>query len=54
MLDKRYILWVDCGYDGWTPYGYDTLEDCLKHDRYGRDFIITSGKIEFEVLQKYD
>jgi len=39
--EYNFIAWVNWGYDGWIPSGYDTIEDAQKHDSEGREKIIT-------------
>lgn len=41
MEDKKYIVWVDYGYEGWAPTYYDTLQECVDHNSYGSRKIIT-------------
>lgn len=31
----KYTIWTDGGCEGWSPTEYETIEECLKHDRYG-------------------
>lgn len=48
----KYICWVDKGYSGWTPNWCDSLEECLRLEKYGSPFLITSEEIEYEVRLK--
>jgi hypothetical protein len=40
----RFILWVDLGYDGWHPRGFNTEEELLAGigETYGNDYIVTT------------
>lgn len=49
---KRYQVWVDYGYDGWSYEEYDTLEQCVQRTNYGSDYYITervSAKVKVVV-----
>jgi hypothetical protein len=51
--DKKYIVWVNYGYEGWLPTGFETLEQMEKYiiegrDTYGNERIFTR-KIEVKV-----
>ena len=35
--DKKYIVWVNYGYDGWSPTGFETIEEMEKYIIAGRD-----------------
>jgi hypothetical protein len=50
-LTKKYQLWVYHGYEGYELCEFDTLEECLTHERYGSDFTITQ-KVDWEVKEK--
>lgn len=50
-MEKRYIVWVNHGYEGWSPNPYDTLKECVEHDSYGSEKVITTGKIDFEIKE---
>lgn len=44
--DKKYIVWVDYGYEGWNPTGFETLEEMEKYiiggrDTYGNERVFT-------------
>ena len=28
-VDKPYVVWNDCGYEGWDPEGFDSLKEAL-------------------------
>jgi len=36
-----YIVWVNYGCEGWSPTGYSTLEEAIKHESYGAEKVIT-------------
>jgi hypothetical protein len=48
---KKYLLWINYGCEGWGFYEYDTIEECLTHENYGNDFIITKA-VDWEVKEK--
>lgn len=29
----KYTIWLDHNFDGWSPYDFDTIEECLEHMR---------------------
>lgn len=50
-LKKDYQLWVNYGYDGWSLTEYDTIEEALKAETYGSDWVITK-RVDYEVKEK--
>lgn len=48
---KKYTVWVNQGYEGWQPTEYDSIEECLNHDRYSREMRITKD-VNYEILEK--
>lgn len=50
-VKKKYILWIDYGYEGWKPTGFDTLKEALEHEKYTSNWIITNGKLDYQVLE---
>jgi hypothetical protein len=49
-LTKRYQLWVHQGYGNYSYTEFDTIEECLKAERYTTDFLITKS-VDFEVKE---
>lgn len=49
--DGPYIVWLDFGYDGWSPESYATLKEALEAPRYDSDYVITR-KCEYEISEK--
>ncbi len=52
-IDKKYIVWLDYGCEGWQPRGFNSLEEMEKfiiegRDTYGEQRIYTR-KIEVKV-----
>lgn len=47
---KKYQIWTYAD-NAYTPTEYDTIEECLLHDRYTADFYITQS-VEFEIKAK--
>lgn len=52
MTDAKgpYVVWTNCGYDGWNPKSYKTLKEALKGERYSSAFVVTKV-VEFEVVE---
>ncbi len=49
----NYILWINYGYEGWSPTEYETLEECLNgamKNAYGNEFKITK-KIDYKITE---
>ena len=44
----EYIVWVDYGSEGWSPYSFDTLEAALLCESYGSRKIITK-QVKYKV-----
>ena len=51
-LKKPWIVWVDFGYEGWNPNGYDTIQEAVKHESYGSPKVITRGVVDWEAIAK--
>jgi hypothetical protein len=51
--DGPYILWVDGGYEGWSPRSYPTLTEALSDWRDGSKFVITKV-VKYEVVEAPD
>lgn len=45
---KKYQIWVYSDSSSFIPYEYDTLKECLLHERYGQAFYLTE-KVDYEV-----
>lgn len=52
-MDKKYIVWTNHGYEGWSPEYYETLEEAINHDSYGSEKIITK-KVNFTIQEQPD
>jgi len=50
-LKRKYILWLDYGHEGWSPTGFNSLTDAIEAPKYGQQFVITSGKIDYKVIE---
>ena len=46
-----FILWINNGYEGWSPTSYPTLKEALMGERYNSEWVVTR-LIEFEVVEK--
>lgn len=51
-LKRKYILWIDYGYEGYKPTGFNSLKEALEDTKYGHPFFITSGKIDYKVEEE--
>jgi len=49
--EKKYILWINNGCEGWNFREFDTLEECLDEPRYGTDYMITKA-VDIEIKEK--
>lgn len=47
--EYKYVVWVNYGWEGWNPTGYEELEDAINHESHGYDKVITSGKVKIKV-----
>ena len=45
-----YTVWVNHGYEGWSPTSYDTLEEAIAHESYGLMKAITRA-VQYEVKE---
>jgi hypothetical protein len=49
--NKKYVIWIDYGHDGWAPDEFDSLEECVDYARQmcAREYTITTPvKIEIK------
>lgn len=46
----KYLVWTDDGCEGWSLSIYDTLEEAVKHESYGKNIIITK-KVRYTVKE---
>lgn len=44
-------MWVNNGYEGWSPRSYGTLKEAILGERYNNDFVITKI-VDFETKEK--
>ena len=51
-LDKPYIVWIDYGYEGWSPTGYSTLKEAIASNKYGSEWVITGGAIDWTAVER--
>ena len=40
---KRYIVWIYNSENGYTPYEYETVIECLLHEKYSSKWYITES-----------
>lgn len=45
---NQYIVWVNYGYDGWSPTYYDTLEKAIRHKGYEEKIITKEVNYKIE------
>lgn len=46
-----FILWMDLGYDGWSPRSFKTLKEALETEKYSTEWVITKT-VEYNVEEK--
>ncbi len=51
-MKEKYIVWINYGSGGWSPTGFETLDEAVKHETYGSEKIITRGAIDWEATAK--
>ncbi len=49
-VKQPWVLWINYGYEGWKPYGFDTLKAALQEQKYGIEWVITPGAQDYDVL----
>lgn len=54
LLNCDYILWIDCGMDGWKPNGFNDLNLLPKIIKlsYGSDTILTKQIKNVKIKEK--
>lgn len=51
LKSAKYIVWSHYESEGWSPTGFETLNEALLCDTYGQDKLITSGEVKFEATE---
>jgi hypothetical protein len=44
------ILWLNYGYEGWQPYGFNTIKEALEAEKYSTNCVITR-RVTYEVTE---
>jgi hypothetical protein len=45
-----YTVWENNGCEGWQPYSFNTLLECLEKQKYSSEWVITK-RITYEVKE---
>lgn len=50
LWPQKYYVWVNHGYEGWSPHGYNTVEEAIAHEGYGSEKVITKI-VDYEIKE---
>lgn len=48
--DGPFIVWENCGCEGWQPKSFMTLKEALSAQRYNSEFVVTK-LVNYEVTE---
>lgn len=54
LRKAKYILWLDNGYEGWSPIPMETLKEAIEYDTLASMKLITKGPVDYEIIEKED